>query len=613
MPRVLAPIVLLIVAVVASVWSDRPLPMADLVIVERAEVNTVDPHQMSWNQDLRVGRALFEGLLSEDTASPDQRLVPAVAREMPEVSPDGLVYTFRLRPGLKWSDGSPLTARDFVYAWRRGMLPETAADYSNMFMPIRGAEAFVARRAAALAAFVADSSLADRSARAEELWREAIDDFSARVGVRAIDDLTLRVELESPLPHFLSLVAFPVMFPLCEASVSRHESLDARTGRRVWSNAWARPGVLVSNGPYRLTLWRFKRDMRLERNENYRDPRLPLSPTLSILNIADANSMVLAFRTGAVDWTTDVAVPYRAEMLDLQRQFWNEQAALVGELRAQGLSNARIAAALPRDPRNTVQAYPSFGTSFLNLNCSPLLPNGRPNPLADARVRRALALSLNKREITEQIRRIGEPVAGSLVPPGSLAGYTPPVGLAFDPDRARQELAEAGFPGGAGFPPIEFLFRRDGGQDLLAQAIARQWERQLGVRVLLLQVESRVFGERLKAAKYMVSTASWFGDYGDATTFLDISLSNSNNNDRKYQNPRYDELLSRAARLADPAERAASLAEAEQLLVETDLPLIPLFHFVQVYLFDPSRFEGLSEHPRQIHTLARLRRKEPAP
>jgi oligopeptide transport system substrate-binding protein len=613
MPRVLAPIVLLIVAVVASVWSDRPLPRADLVIVERAEVNTVDPHQASWNQDLRVARALFEGLLAEDTAAADQRLVPAVARELPEISPDGRVYIFRLRAGLKWSDGSPLTARDFVYAWRRGMLSETAADYSNMFMPIRGAEAFANKRAEALAKFAADPAATDRSARAEELWREALADFEANVGVRAVDDLTLRVELDSPLPHFPSFVAFPALFPLCESSLSRYESLDPRTGRRVWSNAWARPGVLVGNGPYRLTLWRFKRDMRLERNEHYRDASLPRSSTLSILNIADANSMVLAFRTGAVDWTTDVAVPYRTEMLDRRREFWNEQAARVAELSRNGLSPAAIASALPPDPRNTIHAFPSFGTSFLNLNCSPLLPNGRPNPLADARVRRALAMALNKREITEQIRRIGEPAAGSLVPPGSLAGYTPPAGLPYDPERAQRELAEAGYPGGAGFPPMEFLFRRDGGQDLLAQAIARQWERKLGIRVLLLQVESRVFGERLKSAKYMVSTASWFGDYGDATTFLDISLSGSNNNDRKYQNPRYDELLARAAGLADPAERAAALAEAERMLVETDLPLIPLFHFVQVYLFDPTRLEGLSEHPRQIHTLARLKRREPAP
>jgi oligopeptide transport system substrate-binding protein len=603
MARLLVPIIPLLLLIALSVWSDRPLPKADLTIVERDPVHTLDPAQISWNQDIRVARAIYEGLLRLDVLSPDQRLEPAAAASLPDISEDGLVYTFRLRENAAWSNGDPVRASDFVYSWRRAMLPDTAADYAEMLGAIRGARAWGERRREDLKTFASDTTIPDRPAAARRLLDDALARFDAEVGVKTLDARTLRVELERPLAYFLDLVAFVPFMPLHKPTLRTYERLDPASGRLSWNTDWTKPPALVGNGPYTLTQWRFRRDMRLERNPHYHDPALPRLATLSIVNIADPNAMVTAFRTGAVDWTTDVLVPYRPEMLAEKRSFDADHAEARAALEAKGLRRLDVEAALPPDPRNRIHGMPSFGTYFLSFNCTPTLANGRPNPLADRRVRRALAMAALKREVVDHIRRTGEPVAGSLIPPGSLAGYTPPLGLPFDPAAARAELAAAGHPGGTGLPPLEFVFTRDGGHDLIAATLKRGWESILGVTIELQQVESRVASARLKAQQYMIARSSWFGDYADPTTFLDLNRTTNNNNDRKYASTRHDGYLDKAAEERDPIERMNLLAEAERIAVEEDAAVLPIFHYTQYYLFDPTRLTGLSTHPRQAQHL----------
>ena len=604
---------ILVAVITLSVWSDRPLPKADLTIVERDPVHTLDPAQISWNQDIRVARAVYEGLLRTDVLSADQRLEPAAAETMPEVSDDGLVYTFRIRADAKWSTGEAVLASDFVYAWRRAILPDTAADYSDMFGAIRGARAWADQRRKNLEAFEKDRTIVDRAAAARSLLDSSLASFGAEVGIITPDARTIRIELASPLPYFLDLVAFVPFMPVHERTAREYETLDVQTGRLTWGAGWTKPPVLVGNGPYRLTLWRFQRDMRLERNPYYHDASLPKLGSLSIVNIADPNAMVTAFRTGAVDWTTDVLVPYRPEMIAEKMAFDREHAEERAGLAARGIGRLEVERAMSPDPRNRIHGMPSFGTYFLSLNCSPTLPNGRPNPLADARVRRALAMTAEKREIVENLRRSGEPIAGSLIPPGSLAGYTPPAGLGFDPQAARAELSAAGYAGGGGMPPIEFMFSRDGGHDVIAATLKRGWERHLGLRVELVQVESRVASARLKSKQYMIARSSWFGDYADPTTFLDINVTGNNNNDRNYSSPRYDGMMMRASEERDAAERMKTLAQAEELAVVTDAAVLPLFHYTQFYLFDPKVLTGLSTHPRQSQHLFLLDRLDRLP
>ncbi|TSA40212.1 peptide ABC transporter substrate-binding protein [bacterium] len=607
MTKVIVPILLLVALLVADLASDGPSSPAALTIVERDEVRTLDPAKMTWTQDIRVARAVYEGLVRTDQTTKDQSLGPAAAASMPDVSPDGLVYTFNLRPTARWSNGEPVRASDFVYAWRRMMLPDTGADYVQMFMAIKGAKTFHDQRAEALARFAADGAISDRSGEADRLWRGALAQFESSVGLRAMGEHTLRVELAEPLPYFLDYVAFVSFLPLHERTVSAYESLDAATGQRRWASDWSRPPVIVGNGPMKLVRWRFKRDMRLERNEHYWDPTLLQSESIDIRTIADANAMVNTFVRGGADWTTDVQVQYRSEMLAARAEFRQGHAEEVARLTSSELDEVAIDRALPSDPRSTIHAIPSFGTYFLNFYCGELLANGRPNPLADVRVRQALALSVDKQEIALAIRGNGEKPAGGLIPPGSIRGYTPPAGLGFEPERGRALLAQAGFTGGKGLPPIEYLFARDGGHELIAQSLQRNWSRELGVQIELVQVEGRVFGERVKTGKYMMSRASWFGDYSDPTTFLDISQSLNRNNDRRFADSRYDSMLLTASRERDPLARLALLGEAERYLIEDRVPIVPLFHFTQVYLFDAHRLEGLSVNVRQEQQLFRLR------
>lgn len=610
MLKLLVPFAVLLAAIALTVLSDRPARPADLTFVNRGDVTTLDLQKMSWMQDLRVARGLFEGLTRNDVFSPDYRALPAVAESW-EISGDRLTYTFHLRAEAKWSNGEPVTADQFVYSWRRALLPDTTSDYAAMFQKIRGARAFYDWRQEQLEKFEpapgdTDGSRAIDETAAGRLWVQTKQRFEDTVGVRAIDARTLRVELERPVPYFLDLCAFPVFYPVYPPLVSQYESPDRRTGRLDIQFGWTKPPLMVSNGAFVLTQWRFRRDLRMEKNPYYWDRASIAIDSIAMPSIEDPNACVLAYRSGGIDWVSDVSAPYRADMLAEKMQFYREHQAEYDALKAQGLDPIEIDRRLPPDPRNNIRPCPAFGTYFFNFNCSPRLQDGRDNPFANPKIRRAFALAVDKKRIVDQVRRVGEQVALTLIPPGSIAGYESPKGLAYNPEEARRLLAEAGYPGGKGFITVEVLFNKDGGHDLVAQSMAKDWEQNLGINIVLATREISVFKDDLKNQNFMIGRAGWFGDYGDPTTFLDLNRKDDGNNDRKYYTPRYEGLLDQAELEPDPAARMKLLEEAERILVEEDFPLIPLYHYVQMYLFDPHRLSGVSYHPRQEQQIYRF-------
>lgn len=609
MVRVLVPILLLMLALGLALAGDRPAPRADFRFINKGDVATLDLQRMSWIQDLRVGRLVFEGLVQQNTFDPDYTIIPAAAESW-TVSPDGLHYTFRLHDNLKWSNGEPLRASDFRFAWRRLLLPDTGADYMRQLQLIKGGEDFSRWRLESL-------KLAARGEgpTGAELWALTLAKFDQLVHARAPDDRTLLVTLEHPAPYFLDLLAMPPFFPVYPPLVSQYERVDPATGRLIIESGWTKPGRIVSNGPFILSTWRFKRDMRLEANPHHRLFDSLAIRSISIPTVDDANAMVLAYRSGAADWVTDVVAPYRGDMYQQKLDFIREHQAEYDALKSQGLDEIEIARRLPDDPRNHLHILPVFGTQFYNFNCSPRLADGRPNPLADKRVRRALSLVIDKAAIARDVRRVGEPVARVLIPPDSLAGYTAPAGLRCISDcstpaerealiaEAKQLLADAGFPDPSKMPAISILFNKDGGHDLVAQAIASDWQRHLGVPVTLDMTEIKIFREHLKNKNYMVSRAGWYGDYGDPTTFLDINRIGDENNDRNFQSPAYDDILRRATSEPDPAARLALLRQAETMLVEDELPFVPLFHYCNIFLFNAHKVSGINAHPRQTQNV----------
>jgi oligopeptide transport system substrate-binding protein len=602
MARLLVPFILLILVVGAALLSDRPAPRADFTFINRGEVTTMDLAIMSWQMDFRIARIVYEGLTRHDPLSHSFNSVPGVAERW-ETSPDRKTWTFHLRADAKWSNGAPVVANDFIFSWRRTLLPDNAGDYSQVFGCIKGVKEFQAFRTQQLAEFAKRTDLADRAAAAKQLWDGALTHFNEVVAIKSPDPRTLIIELDQPTPYFLELTGFGSFYPVYPPLVMAHESFDEASGRIRTDPDWTKPPKLVTNGPFKMTVWRFMRDIRLEKNEYYWDRANININSIAVPNVDDTNAQVMSFTTGAVDWVSDVIPAYRADMLAQKQQFykehWDEYQRLKSTIEnGRPLDPIEVDRRLPPDPRKNIHAFPSFGTYFYNFNCRDRLSDGRANPFHDPKVRRAFSLAVDKESIVKNLRRTGEPVAATIIPPGSIGGYTSPKGLPYDPPLAKKLLAEAGYPTGKGFITVEILFNKDGGHEVYAQAIAKNWQEHLGVQVVLAQKEIKVLRDQLKNADYIVSRGSWFGDYGYPTTFLDISRKEDGNNDRKYDNPAFDALLDQAA-AAEPDAAMRLLQEAERLLVEDDLPILPIFHYVDITLFDANKVTGLSTHPRQ--------------
>lgn len=509
----------------------------------------------------------------------------------------------------------------------RPMLPDMASDYSGFLFLIRGGREFFewrTRELEAIAALPADV----RADAARDLWTRTRARYRETVGVRTPDPRTIEVDLVQPTPYWPSILAFPTLFPVHRPTLDAHLSVDADSGRVKLDPQWLKPGTLVSNGPMMVTDWRYKRGMRFEPNPHYWNRGAVRPASVELRPIEDSNTAVLAFQSGDVDWISDLTVEYRADMADEQRMWLERHSAQWEALRASGMSDDAAMAALPapeRGERRDVHVLSAFGTDFWNFNCRPTLPDGRPNPFADARVRRAFARAIDKRAITEKVTRLRERITGSLVPAGAFDWYEPPAGLAYDPDAARAELAAAGWGDrdgdgriedaqGRRFPVVDILYMtgnprtRDN-----ALAMAQMWRETLGVDCELRGKDGKFAKEDLRTGNFMVGRGGWYGDYPDPTTFLELNRSTDGNNDRAYINPRYDALLDAAAAELDRTKRSALLREAERILVEEDMPLMPLCQYVTVYMYDPARLLGLSRHPTLAQHLNRLHRPEPAP
>ncbi|MFW5653535.1 MAG: peptide ABC transporter substrate-binding protein [Planctomycetota bacterium] len=646
MSKVILPFVILFGLLVGAMWLDDPQEPADIVFVNRGELHTLDPQKMSWLQDFRIAYAIYEGLVrwDNDTFSVE----PATASRW-SVSEDGRKYTFSLRPEAKWSNGDQVTAEDYVYSWRRALLPDTAADYSDLFFRLKGGEAFFEWRIAQLNEY-AERPEAERTVEAAaQLRDEAFAKFDSIVGVQAIDPFTLQVELERPTPYMLDLLAFPVFYPVHPPTVEQYLTLDAASGSLQQQFGWTKPGKLVSNGPYVLAVWRYMRDLRLQRNPFYWNPDLAQADSVASLAIDDPNTSVLAFSTGTIDWLSTVAgIDYLPDMIEQARRYRERHAEALEEHRQAYLSDvreamgdaafeakfanrlqdpwlgygeamARLAQEHPPGPgeRNDIHAFPAYGTYFYNFNCQERLNDGRPNPFHDPRVRRAFTMAVDKELIVTSVTRMNQPVATTFIPPNSIPGFTSPAGLAHDPAAARQLMTEAGWVDrdrdgtvedeqGQAFPRVEILYETNGGHEEIALAVADMWQRELGVEVVLEGQESKTAGERKKNHDFMISRANWFGDYGDPTTYLDIFRTNNGNNDRAYSNPEFDALMQRADREPDSEARMRLLEEAEAMVMNEALPMLPLFHRVTVYMYRPEDLRGLTTHSRLVQYLWEL-------
>lgn len=510
----------------------RPAPRADLVIINGAEPQSLDPQIITGQPEGRVCLALFEGLTNNDpvTAKP----VPGVAERW-EISNEGRTYTFHLRPSF-WSNGDPVTAHDFVWSWQRALSPAIASEYAYQLYAIRNAEQFNNGK---------------------------IADF-AQVGVRAVDDRTLIVELKDPTPYFLDLCAFATLYPVHRGCIER------------WGdNHWIKPGKIVSNGPYLLDQWRINDKVRLRKNPRYWNADTVALDIVDILPVGSPATALNLYLTGAADiiWDKGLIPTY---LLHEARQ------------------------------RPDCHTFAYLGSYFYRFNVT-------RKPFDDPRVRRALSMAVDRQQIVNKITRAGELPATHFTPPG-IPGYEPPAGPGYDPDAARQLLAEAGYPGGNGFPKFKILFNKGGGgsagvNEQIALEIAAMWTKTLGIECATENQEWKVYLNSMSTLDYDVCRSSWIGDYNDPNTFLDMFVTGGGNNRTGWSHARYDDLIRAAGRELDPVKRAALFREAELLLCRDETPIIPIYFYVGVNFFDPNKWEGIHPNVLDVHPIHAIRRR----
>ena len=616
--RLLIPVIALVLALAAAVSLDRPLPPADFVLIDRSDVYTLDPQRMSYQHELRRARVIYEPLVN--LRASDCVIVPGVAERW-EVSPDGRTYTFHLRADAKWSNGDPVTSEDFRYSWGRAILPDSAADYSGLFFAIKGAKPFFDARNAMVKEFAAQHAGRPSAADAEALWKRTAELFDSTVGLHAPDARTLVVTLDAPLAYFLDLCAFPCFSPVHPPTVEQFVSLDPATGRLIQRHDWTKPGRIVVNGAYVPVVWRYKRDMRLEQNPHYWNKAAVVAKSIECRTVENPNTGVLSFQSGAADWLTDLGPEYKTEMLAERRAYLERFRADLDAGLARSERVDDIVALLPppgEGERRDVRGFDAFGTDFFSFNCRETLPGERFNPFNDARVRRAFALAVDKQTLIDRVTRLKERVATTLVPPGTIDGYPVIEGLGYDPARARAELKAAGWEDrdgdgiienaeGVKFPTVDILYSTSSPRyQNLALAMRDMWKRELRIAAECRGKDSKLYKEDLKKGNFMIARGGWYGDYGDPTTWLDLQQSQNGNNDRGYSNPEFDRRLAEAHSEFDPALRLRKLAEVERWLFTEEMPMLPICNYVTVYMYDPARIDGMTDHPRLEQDLSIL-------
>jgi oligopeptide transport system substrate-binding protein len=361
------------------------------------------------------------------------------------------------------------------------------------------------------------------------------------VGFKALDDHTLRMTLHSPTPYLLEMMIHQSWYPVPIKTIEKYGALDDN------ANTWTRPEHIVGNGPFVLKEWRMNSHILVAKSPTYWDRahvrlnKIYFDPTSSY----DTEERM--FRSGQLH-TTFQAMP------------------------------SKIAFYKKYKP-NLLSISPLLSTYYFKVNVT------KP-PLNDKRVREALAMSIDRRAITEMITRGGELPAFCLTPPDT-AGYTAKAQVREDYPAARKLLAEAGYPDGKGFPTIELLYNTLQSHKAIAEALQEMWRKNLNIDVRLHNEEWKVYLDTMHHTNYDIGRAGWIGDYQDPSTFLDCFTTDSGNNETGWSNTNYDQLCEAASDTGVQSERFADFQKAEAILVD-ELPIIPIYFYTMPRMIRPS-------------------------
>ena len=466
------------------------------------EPQTLDPSLAEDVHAFNILADLYEGLVVE---TGDGTLQPGVADHW-EISPDGRQYTFHLRDDAVWSNGDPITANEFVTSFQRALSPGSLSAYS----------------------FLLERVVNSQAVRSAEL---PVEDL----GIRAPNERTVVIELQSPTQYFPSVLAMPIAYPV----FTGHGDDPARF--RIAES-------FVGNGPYVLESWSIGDKIRLRKNALFRNASSVDIDIVDYFPVTEPTAELNMYRAGELDITATVP-----------------PAAIVN-LRAMQNGELRIA--------------PSLALYYLAFDLT-------EPPFDDVALRQALTMAID-REILVSVLGRGERAAFGVVPPG-VANYQ---GAQFEwtnlsaterEASARDLLAEAGY-GDAQSLQIKLTYDAGDVHETVALTVLSMWRDVLGIDVELEKKEWKFFLEtRDDRAAWQVMRFAWTGDYNDASTFTDIFRSDSRQNLPRYQSDSYDALLDEAGRLADSESRSNKLKDAESLLLDA-YAIAPLYFYVSKHL-----------------------------
>ncbi|MBS6282114.1 MAG: peptide ABC transporter substrate-binding protein [Oscillospiraceae bacterium] len=505
----------------------------DMAVCIASEPQTIDPALNSAVDGSIMTQHMFEGLMKwvdsgnpvNDKGNMNYAALAAGQAESYEKTDNGdgtVTYTFKIRSDAKWSDGQPVTANDFVYSWQRLANPLTAADYCYMIDMVQGY--------AAVNAGEADPTT---------------------LGVSAPDESTFVVNLTYDCPYFLEICAFPAAFPV------RQDIIEA------YGDTWTtddNSSHYISNGPWKLAEWVHDSYIKMVPNEYHYDAANLGPNSLTFQLMEDQNSMLAAYRSGDLQFIEDMPVDEIAGLL------------ASGEL--------------------NIVDY--IGTYYVCYQT-------QAAPFDNALVRQAFTLAIDSKYIVEQVTQTGQVPATGFVPAGiydadpngddfrTVGGdyWDAPVDDATyqaNCEKARQLLAEAGYPNGEGFPTVTYLYNTSDAHKAVGEALQQMWQEELGVTVQLQNQEWNAFLETRKKGEYQIARNGWIADYNDPCSFLDMWYTGGGNNDAQYSNPEYDAMIDAAKATSDPAERMSYFHKAEDIIIGQDWALGPIYFYTQKYM-----------------------------
>ena len=536
-----------------------------------SEPQGIDPHIVTGVPEHHILISLCEGLtIANPDGGPN---LPGVAESW-TISEDGKEYIFYLNKNAKWSNGDVMTADDFVWSWMRILTPTLGSQYPDMLYYLEGAEEYHTYRSEEeIKEDILNAEKSFNEMRKNVIEKELIhssDPVSSpqvaalkkelgnkpsfdTVGIKAINDHTLKVNLKSPTPFFLGLLSHYSTWPVHKETVLKHGNIDDRSGQ------WTRPGNFVCNGPFQLKTWELNNKIVVEKNPHYWDAEKVKLNEMHFYPVSNVMTEDRMFRSGQLHLTS--TLPSQKCSVYIEEN----------------------------NPDLRIDPY--MGQYFYRLNIN--------NPyLSDVKVRKALAYSINRKLLVEKVTKCGQIPAYSFTPPGSN-GYYPDTELPYNPELAKQLMAEAGYSESNPFPKLEILFNTSEDHRKIALAIQQMWQQNLGIQVELVNQDWKVYLGREMVGDFQVSRAGWIGDYEDPNTFLDLMRPNRGNNKTGWEDLEYDLIMQKANSTNNQEERYELLKEAERILIN-NMPIIPLYTYVRAYQLSPD-VKGYKSHILDHH------------